>query len=145
MAHVYDILAEKGHDLHTIGEDASVLEATKLMNRHKVGALVVMRGENLSGMFTERDVLTRVVAECKEPGTTKVGQVMTRQVLCCGPDTSIMDARGVMRNKRIRHLPVVARDGKIVGMISIGDLNAWSLADGEATIQYMSGYIYGRA
>jgi CBS domain-containing protein len=145
MAHVYDILAEKGHEVHTTGEDASVLDATKLMNKHKVGALVVLRGGDLAGMFTERDVLTRVVAACKDPTTMKVGQAMTRQVLCCAPDTTILDARSVMRNKRIRHLPVVGREGKLVGMISIGDLNAWSLADGEATIHYMSEYIYGRA
>ena len=144
MAHVYDILAEKGHDVHTIGEDTPVLDATRLMNKHKVGALVVMRRDTLAGMFTERDVLTRVVGECKDPAATPVKQVMTRQVMCCAPDTSILDARSVMRNKRIRHLPVVGQDGKLVGMISIGDLNAWSLADGEATITYMSEYIYGR-
>ena len=145
MAHVYDILAEKGHEVHTIDENATVLDATRLMNDHKIGALLVMRGEALAGVFTERDVLTRIVAERKDPATATVAQAMTRQVLCCAPDTSILDARSVMRNKRIRHLPVVGQDGKIVGMVSIGDLNAWSLADGEATIHYMSEYIYGRA
>jgi len=145
MAHVYDILAEKGHEVHSVGENISVLDATRQMNRHKIGALLVMRGETLIGIFTERDVLTRVVAERKDPAATAVSQAMTRQVLCCSPDTSILDARSVMRNKRIRHLPVVGTDGKIVGMVSIGDLNAWSLADGEATIHYMSEYIYGRA
>lgn len=145
MAHVYDILAEKGHEVHSVDESTTVLDATRLMNRHRIGALLVMRGESLAGMFTERDVLTRVVGEHKDPAATPVGQAMTRQVLCCAPDTSILDARSVMRNKRIRHLPVVGQDGKIVGLISIGDLNAWSLADGEATIHYMSEYIYGRA
>jgi CBS domain-containing protein len=144
MAHVYDILAEKGNHVYTVNDDVSVLQATQLMNEHKIGALVVMRHDRVAGMFTERDVLRRIVAEKKDPESTPVRQAMTRQVMCCSPDTSVHDARTVMRNRRIRHLPVVASNGELVGMISIGDLNAWSLADGEATIQYMSEYIYGR-
>ena len=144
MAHVYDILSEKGHDVHTVSPDMSVLEATLEMNRQKCGAVLVMEEDRMVGIFTERDVLTRVVAEGREPDSTRISQVMSRQVLCCPSDTTVLDARGIMRNKRIRHLPVVGVDGKLVGMISIGDLNAWSLADDEATITYMSEYMYGR-
>ena len=145
MAHVYDILAAKGHDVHTVNEDVTVLAATQVMNDHKIGALVVMRGGHVTGMFTERDVLRRVVVEQREPGLTHIADVMTRKVMCCAPDTALDDARTVMRNKHIRHLPVVGKNGELVGMVSIGDLNAWSIADGEATIHYMSEYIYGRA
>jgi CBS domain-containing protein len=145
MAHVYDILAEKGHDVHTVDENVSILHATQMMNDYKIGALVVLRGKNVVGMFTERDVLRRVVAEQRDPATTKVADVMTRKVMCCPPDAPIDDARSIMRHKHIRHLPVVGKNGELVGLISIGDLNAWSLADGEATIHYMSEYIYGRA
>lgn len=145
MAHVYDILADKGHDVHTIDENTPVLLATQIMNDHKIGALVVMRSGKVTGMFTERDVLRRVVAEQRDPALTQVGDVMTRKVMCCSADTSMNDARAVMRNKHIRHLPVVGKDGGLVGMVSIGDLNSWSIADGEATIHYMSEYIYGRA
>ena len=144
MAHVFDILSEKGHDVHTVTPETSVLEATLLMNREKIGAVLVMDGDRLAGIFTERDVLTRIVTEGVEPDVTPVARVMSRQVLCCPSDTTILDARAIMRNKRIRHLPVVGSNGKLVGMISIGDLNAWSLADGEATITYMSEYMYGR-
>jgi CBS domain-containing protein len=145
MAHVYDILADKGHDVHTVDETVTVLAATQTMNDHKIGALVVMRGKNVAGMFTERDVLQRIVAAQCDPATTRVADGMTRKVMCCSPDTTLDEARSIMRNKRIRHLPVVGKNGELVGMISIGDLNGWCIADGEATIQYMSEYIYGRA
>ena len=144
MAHVRDVLAEKGHEVETITEGRTVLEATQEMNRRKIGAMVVMRGDTIAGIFTERDVLQRVVAEQRDPGTTRVGDVMTRKLMVCAPDTTLDDARAVMRHRRIRHLPVVGSNGLLIGMLSIGDLNAWSIADGEVTIQYMSDYLYGR-
>ncbi len=144
MAHVQDILNEKGFEVFTITDDLTVVQATKLMNQHKIGAVIVMSTQHIVGMFTERDVLTRVVAEQRDPAVTTVGQVMTRKVMCCSPETEIDEARAMMRNCRIRHLPVVGRDGKVAGMVSIGDLNAWALADSEVTVQYMSEYIHGR-
>ena len=144
MATVHDILAGKGAAVHAVDEDMSVLEATQQMNRHQIGALMVTDEGRVVGMFTERDVLRRVVAERRDPDATRVGEVMTTQVVCCTADQSLDEARSIMKQKRIRHLPVLDGEDGPIGVISIGDLNAWCIEDGEAKIQYMEDYIYGR-
>jgi CBS domain-containing protein len=144
MATVMAILANKGTHVLTIGREATVIQAALLMNEHKVGALVVTEGDGVAGMFTERDVLRRVVGEHRDPAATRVADVMTTEVLCCEPQTSIDEARGVMKNRRIRHLPVV--DGsRLCGLISIGDLNAHQMTSQEHTIHLMHEYLYGRS
>ncbi len=145
MATVNDILAAKGDSVYTIDEHATVLDATVRMNEHKIGGLVVTNAQGrVDGIFTERDVLRRVVAERKDPAETPVAQVMTRQVICCRTDTGLDDVQTLMRNQRIRHLPVVDAEGKLAGMISIGDVNAHFANRHEVQVQYLSEYIYGR-
>lgn len=144
MATVKDILAEKGsHSLQAVPTDATVLEATRKMNQHGIGSLVVMEGEQVVGIFTERDVLRRVVAAERDPAHTTVGEVMSRQVICVSPDTDLDELSAIMKQKRIRHLPV-SREGEVIGMVSIGDLNAYNSSNQEMTIHYLSDYIYGR-
>ena len=95
-------------------------------------------------MFTERDVLTRVVAEGRDPTRTLVEEVMSTDVAYCRPETELDEVGAMMRQRRIRHLPVCAGEGDLKGLISIGDINAWH-ADGQATtIHYLNEYIYGR-
>ena len=137
-------LSAKGSQVLTVGPDASVLQAVILMNDHKVGALVVTTGKDVAGMFTERDLLRRVVGESRDPATTRVAEVMTTEVVCCTPATSLEEARGAMKNRRIRHLPVVV-DGQLCGLISIGDLNAHQITSQEHTIHLMHEYLYGRS
>ncbi|QNN23132.1 CBS domain-containing protein [Planctomycetales bacterium ZRK34] len=145
MTTVQEILASKQQNaVTTIDRNVSVLEATQLMNRHKIGALIVEENDRVVGIFTERDVLRRVVAEQHDPATTKVGDVMTDKVVCVTADTSVDDVRQIMKSRRIRHLPVVNGDQSVLAMLSIGDLNAHAIRDGEVTIQYMHEYIYGR-
>jgi CBS domain-containing protein len=144
MVTVKELLAKKGSQVVTIGKDASVLDAALVMNEHRVGSLVVLEGGRIAGMFTERDVLRRVVAERRDPVTTPVSAVMTAEILCCTVETSIEEARGTMKNRRIRHLPVVDGDQKLLGLISIGDLNAHQATDQEQTIHLLHEYIYGR-
>ncbi len=145
MANAHDILATKGADIVTVGPAITVLEATKLMNEHKIGAVVVVKNRRVAGIFTERDVLRRVVAETLDPATTRVRDVMTDKVTCCYHDTTINEIRHMMKERKIRHVPVVDADGDLVGMLSIGDINAWSLRDGQVTIQYLNEFIFGRA
>lgn len=145
MTTVQEILANKDAHVITIGREVFVLQATQIMNRHKIGALIVEDQGRVVGIFTERDVLRRVVAEQHDPATTKVGDVMTDKVVCVTVDTSLDDVRQIMKTRRIRHLPVVNPDQSIRAMLSIGDLNAHAIRDGEVTIQYMHEYIYGRA
>jgi CBS domain-containing protein len=144
MATVRDILARKGSGVLTTGRESTVLEAAILMNEHKVGALVVLEGGRIVGMFTERDVLRRVVGEVRDPAHTHVEEVMTTEVVCCRPETTLDEARGAMMNRRIRHLPVINDQDEMVGLVSIGDLNAHERTSHEQTIYLLEEYVYGR-
>jgi CBS domain-containing protein len=145
MSTVQDILATKGPRVQSIGPEASVLDAALLMNEHKIGCLVVLDDGHVVGMFSERDILRRVVAERRDPAAMTVAQGMTPEVLCCRAHTKLDEARGVMMNRRIRHLPVLDEEERLCGMISIGDLNAYQLHDHQSTIYVMEQYIYGRS
>jgi len=145
MASVRDILSNKGPQVLSIGPTASALDAATLMNDHKVGCLLVLDGGELVGIFSERDLMRGVVVPQRAPAQTPVREVMTGEVACCQPHTTLEEARSVMKNRRIRHLPVLDGDRKLCGMISIGDLNAWQANDHEQTIQVLTDYIYGRA
>ena len=144
MPMVQDILSSKGSHVHSISPNSTVLDAVQKMNQHKIGALVVMQDGRVVGMFTERDVLRRVVGEQRNSATVTVGEVMTNEVICIGADADLDDVSTVMKNRRIRHLPVCDDDGRLLGMISIGDLNAFNATHQEATIHFLNEYIYGR-
>ena len=145
MPCVGDILSNKGVQVQTVGPQTTVLDAALFMNKEKIGCLAVTDGARLVGMFSERDILRRVVAARRDPATTTVGDVMTAEVVCCRLHTTLLEARGVMKNRRIRHLPVLDDDEKLCGMISIGDLNAQEMHEHESTIYIMEQYIYGRS
>jgi CBS domain-containing protein len=144
MSTVREILARKGSHVHTIGTHATVLDAACLMNEHHIGALVVVEGGAVIGIFTERDVLRRVVGPQKDPSRTLVGEAMTTEVACCTPETTIEEARVAMKERRVRHLPLVDDQGRLAGLISIGDLNAHDAFSHEQTIYLLQEYIYGR-
>lgn len=143
MTTVSEILRRKGPGVVTIAPEASVLDAARLMNAHRIGSVVVAAGVDRSevvGILTERDVLTRVVADERDPRTTKVSDVMTSPVLDCTPQTDIDQLRATMQQRRIRHMPV--RDaGALCGMVSIGDLNALQTESLSVTVQVMEEYI----
>ena len=143
MSTVQSILERKGSHVHNVAEDQTILSAAHLMNQHRVGALVVTRGERVVGIFTERDVLCRVVASQRDPAQTLVQDVMSAPVACCTPETTHDEVRAVMRHRRIRHLPVVVEE-QLVGIISIGDVLTAVEADQGQTIRYLYEYMYGR-
>jgi CBS domain-containing protein len=144
MPTVRDILAVKGSHVLSIGPDATVLDAALLMNEHKVGSLIVMADGRVAGIITERDLLLRIVAKRRDPAITAVRDAMSEEVACCEPEMTVDEARGVMKNRRIRHLPVLDRGEQLLGVISIGDLNAFLARDQEATIHILNEYISGR-
>ena len=144
MPSAKDILARKGFSIFTVPSTATVVDAVERMNQHRVGAVVVMDQGHMKGMFTERDVLRRVVGEHRDPKTTEVGEVMTRDIICCAPATDMDEISFIMKDKRVRHLPVCDHDGDLLGMISIGDVNALHATHQEATITYLNEYLYGR-
>jgi CBS domain-containing protein len=144
MATVASLLAGKSSHVYSINADATVLEATQKMNRHRIGSLMVTDGDHIVGILSERDILTRVVAEEKHPCQVKVNDAMTTDVVVVSPDTSIEDASTIMQTRRVRHLPVCDAEGRLLGLISIGDLNARHATDQEVTIMHLHEYLYGR-
>jgi len=143
MPNAQSILQKKGADVATVDRKTTVLDAAKTMNQRRIGAIVVIDGDRVVGIFTERDILNRIVAAGKDPKTTRIEEVMTSPMACCRRDTRLMECRTVMTQKRIRHLPVV-EDGKLYGIISAGDILASEVADQQATIEYLHEYLYGR-
>jgi CBS domain-containing protein len=119
-----DLLAEKGRQIYAIKESASVYDAVHEMNRKKVGAVLVMDGERLAGIFTERDLLTRVVDSDRNAELTRVVDVMTPDPVVVDLGMPVEDAMAMMTERRFRHLPVT-EDGRVVGMVSIRDLMRW--------------------
>ncbi len=142
MSTVAEILDRKGRFVATVDPQTSVLEAAREMNARRIGALVVTRENRVLGIFTERDILTRVVVAQLDPAKTEVAQVMTTPVACCRPDTTLAECGSLMTVKRIRHLPVV-EEGRLAGIITIGDLTAREVVDHKTTIEYLHQYIYG--
>ena len=127
--------------LLTISQACTILDAARLMNTHHVGSLIVTDGfDDMCGIITERDILTRVIAEERSTIDTQVSQIMTRKVISCDPSTKLAEVRTIMTEKRIRHIPVID-EGSIVGMVSIGDLNAASNADLSFEVESMREYI----
>lgn len=142
MSLVRDVLAGKDPEVCTIGPDKTVHHAAALMNHRRIGAVVVLDGDKIVGIFTERDVMNRVVAEKKDAATTTIREVMTTKVAFCEQDTTLEACRGVMTKHKIRHLPVV-EGGKLRGMISSGDILARRLQEHEETIKYLHEYMHG--
>lgn len=145
MATIADILGNKGGMVYSILPRATVYTAAKAMNLWRVGCLLVMERERVLGIFTERDILRRVVAECRDPQTTRVEEVMTKDVIFCREEALIDEARTIMMTRRLRHLPVLDGDGEVRGLISIGDLNAQIVSEQEVTIHYLHEYLFGQA
>src|SRR5262245_62062449 len=137
---IREVLELKGSDVETIESNATVLDAVERMNEAHIGALLVVDDDRVIGIFTERDVLQRVVAKRLAPETTIVRDVMTRGLVTLTADTSVVEAMMVVTDKRCRHIPVF--DGaRLVGLVSIGDLTSWVVRDQQRTIADLYDYI----
>ena len=145
MPRIEDLLKTKAETaapgVVSVRPDETILAAAKRMNEHRIGALVVLdERSRLVGIVSERDILTRVVASERDASRTRVEDVMTRDVVTCRPDQRLQDIRRTVRERRIRHLPVVQKD-RVVGMVSIGDLNAAEAGVMSETIKYLEQYM----
>ena len=138
-----EILGEKSGDVIRIGGDATVYEAVLAMVEANVGALLVTEGDEISGIFTERDYLRRIAVEGRRSRDTSVSEVMSSPVLVVTPETTVDETMALMTDRRIRHAPVV-EDGALVGMISIGDLVKFISKKQSFQIQYLTDYITAR-
>jgi len=128
------LLDENAPRIHSVTPDVSVTECVHLMNELDIGAMLVMENDQLLGIFTERDAITKVLGAGLEPSYTKVSAVMSHDPICVSPSTTLEEAMTIISNQRIRHLPVV-RDGKVLGMISSGDLTHWLVEDKSGEIR----------
>ena len=137
------ILDHKGPDVHKVAPETPVLKAVRTMNEQHIGSLLVTRGDEIVGVFSERDVLCRVVDEEKDPASTTVGEVMTSTVVVVDPSMPVTDAMALIAEKRCRHLPVI-EDGTLKGLVSIGDLTRWVTRNQETHIQNLVDYITGK-
>jgi CBS domain-containing protein len=141
MKTVREILEAKSHKLLSISPRASVLEALELMADKDVGALVVLDGDSLAGIFSERDYARKVILHGKSSKATSVSEIMTQKVVCVRPDQSVEECMALMTDKRIRHLPVLD-DRKVIGVISIGDVVKEVISEQRFVIEQLEHYIH---
>ncbi len=142
MKTVKEILQTKGHDVLSITPDTTVYEALKIMADKNVGALVVLNGETVAGLLSERDYARKVILHGKSSREMQVREIMTSKVYYMRPEQSLQDCMAQMTDKRVRHLPVLEGD-RLVGIISIGDVVKEIIADQESTIKLLENYITG--
>jgi len=142
METVRHLLQDKGNQVWSIQPGASVYEALERMAERDIGALLVMDGDSLEGIFSERDYARKIVLHGKSSADTPVSDVMTSKVVCIGPDHRIENCMALMTEKHIRHLPVL-EDGKVVGVVSIGDVVKEVIAEQEFVIEQLENYITG--
>jgi CBS domain-containing protein len=142
MIKVKDILQTKGQDVLTITPDTTVYEALTIMADRNVGALVVIDGETVAGIMSERDYARKVILHGKSSREMQVSEIMTARVYYVHPDQNVQDCMAQMTDKHVRHLPVIEQD-RLVGIISIGDVVKTIMADQEDTIKLLENYITG--
>ena len=140
MASVKQLLQGKGHDVWSIGPEVSVYDAIAKMAQEEVGALVVLEGESLVGLVSERDYARKVVLQGRSSRDTKIKDIMTTRVAYARPDQSVEDCMAMMTEKHIRHLPVMDGD-KLLGVISIGDLVKYIIEEQKHVIEQLEQYI----
>lgn len=142
MATVESILANKGHAVYSLPPQATILDALKLMSEKEIGAVLVMEGDDVKGIFSERDYARRGTL-VGNPVTTPLKDVMTQRIFYVSPQQSAETCMAQMSDKHIRHLPVL-KDKKVVGVISVGDIVKSVLKDKDATIHGLENFILGQ-
>lgn len=142
MTTAHDILRFKGQTVHSVRPDDTVLAALGVMAEHDIGAVLVVDGDTVAGILTERDYARKVVLAGRSSKDSPVRAVMTTDVVCVAPDHTVGDCMAVMTERRVRHLPVVER-GQLVGLVSIGDLVRATIDEQEFTINQLKNYIAG--
>lgn len=138
------LAAKEIKDLWTASPDDTVLQALQLLAEKNIGALPVMEDDILVGIFSERDYARLFPLKFESPKTTSVSEVMTDEVYCIGLENTACDCMGMMTEKRVRHLPVMD-EGKVVGIITIGDVLSQVIKDQEILIGHLEYYIAGKA
>ena len=142
MTTVRQILEKKGADVHSVGPEMTVYDALKVMSQKNVGAVLVRSGAELVGILSERDYARKVILVGKASKETSVGEIMTSKIVYARPDLMATEALALMTDKHIRHLPVMEQ-GKLIGVVSIGDLVKAIISEHEFNIRQLENYIIG--
>jgi len=137
------ILASKGSEVFTTTPETLVFDALTLMGEKNIGALVVMDGSAVAGVFSERDYSRKIILQGRTSRNTRVGEILTHPVICIAPDDGIEECMTRMTRNRIRHLPVM-EGGQLVGLVSIGDVVNWIMHAQRHAIQQLTGYLSGQ-
>jgi CBS domain-containing protein len=140
MRNVSQIIDRKGSRVVSVGKDAPVLEAIRLMAEYHIGAVLVMQGEELIGIASERDYARKVILQGRSSGDTAVSVIMSSPVICVTPLDSVTDCMSIMTERHIRHLPVMEAN-RVVGVVSIGDLVKEMIEEQKQEITYLQQYI----
>jgi len=141
MTTVRQLLDRKGRAVFSVEPQAPVLEAIRAMASHHVGALLVMQGEKLTGIVSERDYARKVILLGRSSADTPVHDIMSAPVTTVSPDTSVQTCMQLMTDKRVRHLPVI-EGARVIGMVSIGDLVKAVIAEQQQHIEQLENYIH---
>ena len=137
------ILNRKGANVTTVGADEPLTDAVALLTQEGIGALVVLDGERIAGILSERDIVRRLAQEGSSALERRVAELMSRDVTTCPPDAAVDDVMATMTNHRIRHLPVVD-EGRLVGIVSIGDVVKHRMDELEIETESLQEYVLGR-
>ena len=141
MKSLHQLLSGKGGRVHSIAPDSRVIDALRLMAEKDVGALVVTEGERIVGILSERDYARKVILHGRSSQDLEVREIMTRDVVTVDPGQSVEQCMALVTQRRIRHLPV-CENGRMIGIVSIGDLVKEVIAEQEQTIKQLESYIH---
>jgi CBS domain-containing protein len=136
------LIERKGSVVYAVASKFTIAEAVAEMNKNRIGCVIVLEGARLAGIFTERDVLRRVVGAGIDPKTVRVSDVMTRHVHTIAPETTVEQTMALFAEERCRHIPVVEH-GELKGLISIGDISRWVADTSRAEADHLKNYIAG--
>jgi CBS domain-containing protein len=142
MKNVRQILDVKGYKVHSVAPETSVYDALNMMANHDVGALAVLEGNEIAGLLSERDYARKVILKGRSSKETPVSEIMTRRVHCVSPGQTVDAVMSIMTEQRLRHL-LVLEDGRLVGVVSIGDVVKAVIEDQQFTIEQLQTYITG--
>lgn len=143
MRNVRHLLEVKGSEVYSIGPDAPVVDAIRLMAERGIGALVVMNEGRLAGVVSERDYARKIVLQGRSSSSTRVDEIMTGNVVQVGPEDTVDHCMQLVTDRRLRHLPVVDGDGRVVGVVSIGDLVKAVIEAQQEELDQLQRYIAG--